>query len=138
MAEKRLRVLFVDDDELVRRVYARQIGAFADVTAASSGEAALEMIRTGTWFDAVVADVSMGGMSGVELYKQLCVVRPGMESRFIAVTGNDPDSLDQRFCKALGDRLLFKPVALDDLEQVVPTDGLQGMIYAVANSLRRV
>jgi two-component system, cell cycle sensor histidine kinase and response regulator CckA len=126
------RVLLVDDDDLVRRVYERVLANIVDVTPASSGEDALDIIYRGMAPDAIVADVSMGGMSGIELYEHLCVVRPDLAARFIAVTGSPPATLDRAFCEALGDRLLFKPVALDEMNAVVAHDSLEGLVLEVA------
>jgi DNA-binding response OmpR family regulator len=62
-------VVLVDDDDAVRGVCAEHLrGAGYDVIPLPSGEAALTVIsERGTAIDALVTDVSMPGMSGLEL-----------------------------------------------------------------------
>ena len=89
-------VLVVDDDELVARGFGRLLrrgGMVAEV--AGSGGAAMEMIRARP-FDALVLDLAMPGMSGMELLRQvrsfdtelpvvLVTGAPGLESAVDAV-----------------------------------------------------
>lgn len=65
-------VLIVDDEPLVRDTTARTLESwgFQAVTAAS-GEEALEMLEAGAEVSAVVIDVTMRGISGVEVVQEL-------------------------------------------------------------------
>lgn len=65
------RILVVDDDPEVRHVTASFLAGFGyDETEASSGPAALDLLRRER-FDLVVADLAMPGMSGVELASEV-------------------------------------------------------------------
>src|SRR5215831_6799470 len=66
MADQRLDVLFVDDDERIRDALrpALERQGFR-VTEASSAEQALEMIEERR-FDSVLLDIRLGGMSGLD------------------------------------------------------------------------
>lgn len=66
-----LRVLVVDDDEPVRRAVVKMLerGGLRPV-AASSGEEALEILRT-TTFDVAILDRSMPGIDGIELARRI-------------------------------------------------------------------
>jgi CheY-like chemotaxis protein len=79
-------VLVVDDEPQLTRVAAMILGRDGhEVTTATSGEAALELIR-GAPFDALVSDVSMGaGMNGWELARRARRIRPAM--RIVLATG---------------------------------------------------
>ena len=73
-------VFVVEDDESVR---ATTIGMLEDlgysVVAAGSGMSALDLIRRGVAFDLLFTDVVMpDGMSGVELAREVSVLRPGI------------------------------------------------------------
>lgn len=106
-----LRVLLVDDDPLVRRCLVRCLRPIAEVVDVASGEAALMMLSTSERFDVIVADVGLGGMSGVELFDELRRDLPEMVDRFVAISGLDHSDTDPAFCSALGSRLLMKPIS---------------------------
>jgi PAS domain S-box-containing protein len=60
-----LRVLVVDDDELVQKSTGRVLHAFGhEATIASNGEEALQLLENGHEFDAVVLDLNMPGIGG--------------------------------------------------------------------------
>ncbi|MDX1624392.1 MAG: adenylate/guanylate cyclase domain-containing protein, partial [Gemmatimonadota bacterium] len=65
------RVLVVDDDETNRDVLARRVRSQgAEVVAVGSGEEALEALRAGS-FDAVLLDVVMPGMNGLQVLREM-------------------------------------------------------------------
>lgn len=62
-----LRVLVVDDDELVQKSTHRVLRAFGhDAEVAASGEEALRLLDAGLRVDAVILDLNMPGIGGVE------------------------------------------------------------------------
>jgi DNA-binding NtrC family response regulator len=64
-------VLVVDDEEVVRRACARVLARHGfSVGTAADAEAALAELR-GRTYDAVLSDVSMPGLSGIDLVKRL-------------------------------------------------------------------
>ena len=65
----KLRVLIVDDDDLVREGLVEQLGVVFDVVQASGGEQALEILSQIGGVDALVTDLSMPGLDGVGLIK---------------------------------------------------------------------
>ncbi len=71
--DSRLRILIVDDHEVVREGLVRILEAAGEgwqVTEASSGFQALELVRRQA-LDVVIADLSMPGMSGLDLIGRL-------------------------------------------------------------------
>ncbi|MBT6612607.1 MAG: response regulator, partial [Deltaproteobacteria bacterium] len=64
------RILIVDDELIIRE----SLGGWLErdgysVSKAASGEEALDMIRK-IYFDILLVDIKMGGMSGIELLKR--------------------------------------------------------------------
>jgi len=77
VAHRTIQVLFVDDDPaLVRLAALRLTRVGCEVTGYETAEEALERFRSGpSDFDAVVTDLSMPGMSGMELAQELLALR---------------------------------------------------------------
>ena len=83
----RLRILLVDDEEMVRRCTMRLLADF-EVVSASSALEALKILRQDTDFDAVLSDVMMPRMSGPELYALCYRNFPTLAARFVFASGN--------------------------------------------------
>jgi CheY-like chemotaxis protein len=86
----KLRVLLVDDDDIVRRCTARTLSDF-EVVSVASGTEALELLQVDSDFDAVLSDVMMPRMSGPEFYERCYALYPLLARRFVFASGN-PDS----------------------------------------------
>ncbi len=71
-----MKILLVDDDVFLRDMYATKFGELGhSVIAAETGELALEHIRSEK-FDAVLLDMIMPGMNGVELLEKIKELKP--------------------------------------------------------------
>jgi two-component system cell cycle sensor histidine kinase/response regulator CckA len=80
-----LRVLLVDDEEMVRELCRSFLEADGAIIAeASSGQAAIDALKSGR-FDLVIMDVVMPELSGNEAAKLIREIEP--EQRFLFVTG---------------------------------------------------
>jgi two-component system response regulator RegA len=85
MNEAARTVLVVDDDEPFRRLLARALqGRGFEVRSASSGEEGLALAQRESPEYAVV-DLRMGGMSGLDLVRELRAIDPG--TRVVVLTG---------------------------------------------------
>lgn len=85
---KRLRILVVDDEELVRatlRLALEQQGC--EVVTAEDGVEGLDAIDLQP-FDAVVTDVRMERRDGIWLWRQAVAVRPELVGRFVFISGH--------------------------------------------------
>ena len=77
-AQTALRVLLVDDDELIRESVAPMLEMLGhDVTAVPGGPQALELLEAGLPVDLVILDMNMPGMSGAEALPLILQLRPG-------------------------------------------------------------
>jgi CheY-like chemotaxis protein len=106
------RLLIVDDDEADRVVLKTILErAQHEVFVATDGDEALERC-TGSGIDAVITDLQMQHVHGLELISRLRDLRP--RPGIIAISGTGEDQLDM--ARALGAEMtLSKPVMPDQL-----------------------
>lgn len=107
-APRRLRILIVDDEPLVRRVLSLVLHREHDVVVAESGEEALALLEPGD-VDVVLCDLMMPGMSGMEVYEQVRRRRPGFERRIVFVTGGAFVPRLAEFLDSVDNLKLLKP-----------------------------
>jgi PAS domain S-box-containing protein len=112
---KRSRVLVVDDNRAVLKSTVRMLDCLGHATAsAESGSEALRLLASNQEIDLVLADFAMPEMSGGELAKAICAMRPTLP--VILMTGySDLDVL-----KGLNElRIILKPFTEDDLVNAI-------------------
>jgi len=117
---RRLRVLFVEDEDEIRELSAALLEAKGyEVVGASDGEDALQKLRSEPAFDALVTDVVMPRMNGICLLQIINEQHPELSSRAIVLSGviDSAASLPPHFV------LLRKPCDTDDL-----VDALQACV----------
>ena len=108
---KNIRLLFVEDDAVVRDMYGALLSSHdADLTLESSTEAAIERIERGEEFDCVITDFNLPDLCGAELAKCLRITNPGVP--VILVSAN---SKDEVFEPELFDFFLAKPFTTAEL-----------------------
>ncbi|HYJ45244.1 MAG TPA: response regulator, partial [Pyrinomonadaceae bacterium] len=73
---QRVRVLIVDDEPDIREMLCDLLALNYDCAAAASAEDALAQLREST-FQLVVSDITMGGMSGLEMIPHVRRLSPG-------------------------------------------------------------
>jgi response regulator RpfG family c-di-GMP phosphodiesterase len=106
-----LRVLIVDDEASVRKVMAAvfaQLGLLCET--AGSGEEALGILDSHR-IDAVISDLQMPGMSGMELLAKVKQIYPQMV--FMMVTGVDDIRVGIQAMRQGADDYLVKPLQVD-------------------------
>ena len=112
----RLRVLVVDDDPLVARVIARSVGAEHEVVVTHAAAEALSRIEAGERFDAVLCDVMMPQMTGVELHARIAASRPELARRMIFITGGAFTEATSGVLSGLANPLVSKPFQAGQLK----------------------
>lgn len=113
-----IRVLLVDDEELVRRPMGRFLGKRgAEITEAGDGLAALERIRAGFEPHVILADLRMPRMDGAEFYQKLQEERPELADRIMFLSGDITHLAGRGLAEVPRDRVLVKPVELVELER---------------------
>ena len=114
------RILFVDDDSVVRRFADQALSRLGyAVTACCSGEEAETVfLQQGGRFDLIITDRIMPGISGDQLLERLRRLSPGL--RAIIFTGfSDTLTPAEPVDLPPGTRLLMKPVSLSQLVHAI-------------------
>jgi putative two-component system response regulator len=81
---RRARVLIVDDEPEIREMLCELLGFDYDCEGASSAEEALAQLRVGK-FNLIVSDITMGGMSGLEMIPHALAASP--ETVVVMISG---------------------------------------------------
>jgi excisionase family DNA binding protein len=116
-ASTRSTVLVVDDEKAVRDVIVTALESRQrSVLAAASGEEALEIAKRAP-VDLVLLDLSMPGMSGVDTFRELQALRPGLP--VVIVTGYPDSDLMARALEIGPFTMIAKPVDLQQIQKAV-------------------
>jgi PAS domain S-box-containing protein len=104
-----LRVLIVDDEPLIVRSLGAMLAERATVVGETAAERALERIVADAPFDAIVCDVMMPGMTGVDLHERVAREKPGQEARFVFMTGGTYTARARDYLERIPNARLAKP-----------------------------
>ena len=114
----KIRVLLVDDEELVRKPMARfLVKRGAEISEAGDGQAALERLQSGFDPHVILADLRMPRMDGAEFYMRLQEERPALAERVLFLSGDITQLAGRGLAEVPRDRVLVKPVELAELER---------------------
>ena len=105
---RRTRVLVVDDEPLVASAARRLLARAHEVQVAHCGRTALAMLDQGT-FDAVLCDIMMPHMTGLELHARLTATRPELAGRMVFLTGGVFDGCAEQFLRDNAHWCMGKP-----------------------------
>jgi CheY-like chemotaxis protein len=119
-APRRGRVLIVDDEPGNLEVLNRVLKKKNDILSALTGLDALAILeREKGRVDAIVSDLNMPDMDGMELYKTAAQKFPGLEKRFVFITGGLFMEESREFLKTVPNPCLEKPFPFEDLIKAV-------------------
>jgi PAS domain S-box-containing protein len=106
------RVLVIDDEAAVGRTLSLVLEPEYDVTVVTSGEEGLAMLRATGGFDAILCDLVMPGMNGQDLFQAARSELPGIESRFVFMSGGYSSGAPDA-AREVPHRMFEKPFDLD-------------------------
>jgi PAS domain S-box-containing protein len=115
----RSRLLIVDDERLVGVSLKRALGGEHDVTAVASPRMALRLLEQGERFDAVLCDLVMPDLTGVELHRKLVEGAPGLKGRVIFMTAGAFTEESRSALDGEAVPCLSKPVTLEVLRSAL-------------------
>jgi len=111
-------LLFVDDEPGLGRIGSRRLVLLGyRVTLAGNGREALEKFRADSSIEAVITDLTMPGMNGLELASELTRDRPGLP--VVMTTGYIDELPPEAIVEAGVKRLVMKPLSMEDLGLVI-------------------
>jgi CheY-like chemotaxis protein len=107
------RILLVEDDDLVRAALGAELGAAGCfVSAKRNGEEAVLAIREGEAFDALVTDLSMPGMDGLDVIRAVHAQHPGVPAILLTGYAGDEAALAMSGSMSGTFSLLRKPIRM--------------------------
>lgn len=120
-APRRAKVLVVDDDEAVCRAVKRSLSRHHDVTVTNNGADAIERMKNGERYDAILCDLMMPDMTGMDVYHRLVEVAPDQSERMIFLTGGAFSAKAGEFLLRIGNPHLEKPFDVPGLLTLIGT-----------------
>jgi CheY-like chemotaxis protein len=85
---------------------------------AADGEKAWSRIQEGS-FDCILLDLRMPGMSGQDLFRRITVSDPDSAAKVGFFTGDLTNAETRAFLESLDNRVLVKPVSVQELEEAI-------------------
>jgi CheY-like chemotaxis protein len=115
----RRKVLLIDDEPAVGTAVRRLLRDFHEVEALQDAREALKRIASGTKYDAIVCDVMMPEMTGVQFFQELERSAPEMARHTGLMSGGvfSPQAL--QFIESRSVELLHKPFERESLKKFV-------------------
>lgn len=116
-----MRILLIDDEPLLLKSYSRFMTRTGghEVLTRESGEAALGLLAEDPCFDRIFCDLSMPGVSGVDVHQAICQFHPELLDRFAFMTGGGTDEDTEVYLQTCGAPILGKPIPLAEFEKLL-------------------
>jgi len=111
------RILVVEDDKAILELMKAVLSDSASIETAENGKEALEKV-TARHYDAIISDIDMPVMNGIDFFMGAFGIDPEVGSRFIFFSSlGDQDHED--FIRERGLKYLMKPAPLGDIKRMV-------------------
>jgi PAS domain S-box-containing protein len=108
-ASRRASVLVIDDEPLILKMVAQMLSVEHEVTCEPTAKAALERIRGGQRFDAILCDLMMPQVTGMDLYESLLEIAPKQAQSMLFLTGGAFTARAQAFLDKVPNATIEKP-----------------------------
>jgi CheY-like chemotaxis protein len=116
------KLLILDDDEALLRALRRQLGRRYEVETARTAADAYALLERER-FDAILCDLQMPDVNGLDVYLHLQKTRPDLAQRMIFMTGQTGSALD-RIMRGTDNPRLTKPIDVTELANLVKSVAL--------------
>lgn len=93
MDNQQKKILLVEDEEMIRELYARQLSrAGFWVKAVETGEEGLEALKQGA-FDLLLLDIMLPGINGLQMFREFKIQNPKSSMILILLTNLGQESV---------------------------------------------
>jgi PAS domain S-box-containing protein len=113
------RVLIVDDNEMFGTSLAKVVGRQHEVEFVKSGEEALAFLKKGNRYDAILCDLMMPGITGMDLHALVSKLAPDQAVRMIFMTGGATSHAASTFLAEVENERLEKPIDGPHLDELL-------------------
>ncbi len=112
-------VLFIDDERFLLNAYERAFTRRVHVHLARGGAEGIEQLERIEHLDAVLCDLVMPDVNGIDVHGWVSANRPELLDRFIVVTGGQQGDRFRDFLQRTGLPVVHKPFRVRDLVSVI-------------------
>ena len=115
--KKKANILIIEDDIAISTtmyMILKEVGY--NITTASDGLTALEILKENS-FDIILLDLIMKPINGIETYKEIKKISPGINT--IMITGHVDENQINEAKKEGINRIIFKPFDFDKLILII-------------------
>jgi CheY-like chemotaxis protein len=105
----RPRVLIIDDEPMLARLFRASLEPECEVEVALSGREALGLLASGKRYDFIFCDLMMSDGGGAQLHGELKALVPGLERSLTFMTGGVYDPAVAAFLSSVDNRCIDKP-----------------------------
>ena len=129
------KILLVEDEISLRRLFARQLDMHYRVHPVESGESALRILDGGEKFDLTITDVNLGKgrMSGVQFLRQ---AKQKLGDAGVIILSARADNLTKEVAQEFNAELLSKPFRREELINIIEKLGLKPRVLESVQSER--
>ncbi len=122
------RILIVDDEPMITAILSRLIGKDHVVFVSHSSTDVRDRLRAGERFDAILCDLMMPEMSGVDLHAEVTQFAPDQAAKMIFMTGGAFTDATRAFLDRIPNPRIEKPFDVghvrDAIKNVLKSGGL--------------
>jgi DNA-binding NtrC family response regulator len=109
-------ILIVDDDDAVRGILLDLLSDRYQCNTASTAEEAFQYLEIEN-YDAVLTDIAMPGLTGIEIMKRIQL--KDLDTPVILISGKNDEQDSEALLKLGAFAYLHKPFSLDEIEYLV-------------------
>lgn len=103
------RVLVIDDEAVIAHAVARLLRGHYEVVPVTSARAALDLLAAGEHYDAVICDLTMPDLSGIDVHRHVATTRPELAGRIVFISGGTFSERAAEFFASVPNPRLDKP-----------------------------
>jgi PAS domain S-box-containing protein len=116
---RRTRLLIIEDEAMLLEAFQAGLSKEHEVHGARDGREALQRFRDGERYEAILCDLMMPGMTGMEVHEQLDRIAPEQANRMIFMTGGTFTAAATEFLARVPNPCLSKPISMRTLRDAV-------------------